>query len=281
MQPPAVTVVRFTHRSAGRAFRWTAGPVPGVRDDVLTAPSGAGVRVAVIDSGIEELALTAPVESLAVRRDEHGVPFVDRTEDGDRTGHGTLVGGIVRRIAPGCRLTSVRVFESGFHAHGDGLIAAVEWAIAERFPLINLSLSTSSPVMKEALHDLTDVAFFAGLTIIASAHNRPIRSFPWAFPSVISVGSHTVKDPARLEANPDPPVDFFALGVDIPGLGSRAGQRFSGNSFATPHVTGLCARLLEACPGLGAHELRSILRFKSANVEFPHPVTPATTRSAP
>ena len=43
----------------------------------------------------------------------------------------------------------------------------------------------------------------------------PVESYPWRFSSVISVGSHEEPDPLVFYANPEPPVEFFARGVDV------------------------------------------------------------------
>jgi subtilisin len=73
-----------------------------------------------------------------------------------------------------------------------------------------------------------------------------------------------------VEANPVPPVDLFALGVDVeapwPG-GSR--RRLSGNSFAAPHITGLCARILERHPSFRTAQLRHVLTATANNVRRP------------
>ena len=79
--------------------------------------------------------------------------------------------------------------------------------------------------------------------LVAAAHNMPVESFPWRFSSVISVGSHEEDDPWTWYANPSPPVEFFARGVDVdvawPGGGTI---RATGNSFAAPHIAGALPR---------------------------------------
>ena len=65
------------------------------------------------------------------------------------------------------------------------------------------------------LHELADSAYFKRTMLIASAHNMPVECYPWRFSSVVSVGSHEEPDPLVFYANPDPPVEFFARGVDV------------------------------------------------------------------
>lgn len=148
------------------------------------------------------------------------------------------------------------------------LVCSLQWAIAQRFDVVNLSLSTSRLAYKRQLHDLADKAFFNGMIIVASAHNRPVESFPWMFPSVISVGSHNSADPERLEVNTRPPVEFFAAGVQVvvPQPDGHT-TRVSGNSFATPHITGLAARIRGRHPTFRASQIKYVLSALASNLE--------------
>jgi subtilisin family serine protease len=95
----------------------------------------------------------------------------------------------------------------------------------------------------------------------------PVESYPWRFSSVISVGSHEDDDPLTFYANPDPPVEFFARGmnVDVAWLGGET-INATGNSFATPHVTGLAALVLGKHPELTPFQLKSVLHLTASNV---------------
>jgi subtilisin family serine protease len=95
----------------------------------------------------------------------------------------------------------------------------------------------------------------------------PVESFPWRFSSVISVGSHEEDDPLTFFANPDPPVEFFARGVnvDIAWLGGST-IRATGNSFATPCIAGISALVLSKHPRLTPFQLKSVLYLISSNV---------------
>jgi subtilisin family serine protease len=103
--------------------------------------------------------------------------------------------------------------------------------------------------------------------LIASAHNMPVESFPWRFASVVSVGSHESTDPYALYANPNPPVEFFARGlnVDIAWLGGET-INATGNSFATPHVAGLATLILSKHRELTPFQLKSVLHLTATNV---------------
>jgi len=95
----------------------------------------------------------------------------------------------------------------------------------------------------------------------------PVESYPWRFSSVISVGSHEEQDPLTFFYNPSPPVEFFARGVnvDVAWLGG-AKIRSSGNSFATPHMSGICTLILANHPELTPFQLKSILYLTASNV---------------
>jgi subtilisin family serine protease len=231
--------------------------------------TGHAVRVCVVDSGVE---LDHPLighlhGSWAVVRDDAG-HTVEKSEAGDACGHGTACAGTIRRVAPDCELYSVRVLGENFSGTGDMLLAGLRWAIRQNFDIINLSLSTTRMRFVEDLRALADEAFFRRTVIVASAHNTHVESFPWRFSSVISVGSHNEENTPELHLyNPMPPVEFFALGQNVqvawPGGGTI---NATGNSFATPVITGLCARILSKHPRMTTFQLKNALYLSAANV---------------
>jgi subtilisin len=232
--------------------------------------TGRGVSVCVLDSGVEEGHPRVGAVSGAVAIDVDGVGFRVAVDDreGDVAGHGTACAGIVRSIAPDCEIVSVRVLGAGYTGSGPVLMAGLEWAVDEKFDLINMSLSTTKRQFSEFLHELADDAYFNNTMIVASAHNMPVESYPWRFSSVLSVGSHDQQGPLTFFYNPDPPVEFFAPGLDldVPWIGGST-LRCSGNSFATPHMTGICALILSKHPELTPFQLKSVLHGTATNVE--------------
>jgi subtilisin family serine protease len=238
------------------------------REWALAGSTGAGVRVCILDSGVERgHELVGDVEgAVAVSIDDEG-PYVEDDAEGDLCGHGTACAGIVRELAPEARLFSVRVLGAGFAGTGEVLLAGLRWAVDQGFDLINMSLSTTKRNFAEILHELADQAYFRRTVVIASAHNMPVESYPWRFSSVISVGSHEHPDPLVYYYNPEPPVEFFArgVGVDVAWLGGST-VRATGNSFATPHMTGICARILGKHPELTPFQLKSVLYLTADNV---------------
>jgi subtilisin family serine protease len=230
--------------------------------------TGADVRVCILDSGVElDHPLVGRVErSVAVIRGERGKLRVENDDEGDLCGHGTACAGVVRAIAPDAHLTSVRVLGAGYTGGGEILLHGLAWAIEQGFQVVNMSLSTTKTKFVEQLHELADRAYFRRSVLVASAHNMPVESFPWRFASVISVGSHEQADPLTFYYNPSPPVEFFGRGLDldVPWLGGGT-LRCTGNSFATPHISAICALILSKHPELTPFQLKSVLYQTASN----------------
>ena len=239
------------------------------REWAFGGSTGKGVRVAILDSGIE---VGHPVvgevqAAYAVSVDAEGNAEITEDDQGDRCGHGTACAGIVRSLAPDCELVSVRVLGEGYTGSGRVMLAGLRWAIEQAFDVVNMSLSTTKKDLATLLHELADDAYFRRTVLVASAHNMPVESYPWRFSSVISVGSHEESDPLVYYFNPDPPVEFFARGLelDVAWLEGTT-LRCTGNSFATPHISGICALILGKHPGLTPFQLKSILSLTANNV---------------
>jgi subtilisin family serine protease len=244
-------------------------PVEITREWALGGSTGKGVRVCILDSGVDAShPLVGHIESaVAVSKDENGVAFVANDLEGDACGHGTACAGIVRQLAPDAEIHSVRVLGAGFTGGGNILLAGLRHAIEEGFDIVNMSLSTTKKDYSNVLHELADTAYFQRTVLVASAHNMPVESYPWRFSSVLSVGSHEEDDPMTLYANPNPPVEFFAKGVNVE-VAWMGGETVtaSGNSFATPHVSAICALVRSKHPELTPSQLKSVLHLTSSNV---------------
>jgi subtilisin len=229
---------------------------------------GSGVRVAIVDSGIEAShELVGEVQrQVAVEKSPQGEWIVDEDPVGDVAGHGTACAGIVRSFAPNCELWSVRVLGPNSKGGAGALLRGLRWAVDEGCEVVNLSLSTSRAETAALLHEVADDAYFGSSVFIASAHNLDVRSYPWRFSSVVSVASHDGEDPYEFLYNPDPPVEFFARGMDME-VAWLGGTRIiaAGNSFATAHITGICALILAKHPRLAPFQLKTVLRETATN----------------
>ena len=244
-------------------------PSPLTREWAWGNATGEGVRVAVLDSGVEAgHPLVGELDcAVVVTPSEDGGLRIDEDTEGDASGHGTACAGIIRRIAPAAAITSVRVLSARTTGGAKVLLAGLRWALEQRADVINLSVSTRKAEVAWALHQLLDDAYFSRAAVVVSAHNLAVESYPWRFASVLSVGSHEESDDEVFYANTRPPVEFFARGVDleVAWLGGTT-IRATGNSFAAPHVAGFCARVLGAHPGLTPFQLKTVLHQTAFNV---------------
>jgi subtilisin len=238
------------------------------RDWAWGGAAGGGVRVCILDSGVQlDHPAIGEIQQAVAIRAEGEETVVEPDEAGDVAGHGTACAGIVRSFAPECELVSVRVLGAGYTGSGPALLAGLRWAVEQGFDVINMSLSTTKQKFSALLHELADSAYFRKTMLVASAHNMPVESYPWRFASVISVGSHDRDDPYAFFYNPFPPVEFFARGVNVqvPWVGG-ATYVCTGNSFATPHVSGLAALVLSKHRELTPFQLKSVLYLTATNV---------------
>ena len=234
--------------------------------------TGAGVTVAVVDSGVESghprVGRVDGWASFTLDPEAPGGVSCDESPHDDLVGHGTACAAIVRSLAPDCRLLSVRVLGDRLTGRGTVFAAGLRWAIASGAQVVNCSLSSGKAEAKAMFHDIADQAHFAGTLLVCAVNNVPGGSFPATFASVVSVAAHDGRDPQRYDANPAPPVDFGAPGIDVE-VAWRGGGTITttGNSFAAPHVAGHAARVLGKHPGLTPYELKTVLRACAANAD--------------
>jgi subtilisin len=246
-----------------------AWPAAMTREWAFGDSRGAGVRVCIVDSGIDadHPLVDCELEQAVVVEVEDERAVVRDDDAGDVSGHGTACAGIIRSIAPEVSITSVRVLGAALTGGGPTLIEGLRWAIGAGHHIVNLSLSTSKEKFAGALRELADEAYFNSCALFASAHNMPVTSYPWRFASVFSVGSHAGTDPLEYFYNPDPPVEFHARGVDVElAWSGHSVIRATGNSFATPSLAGIAALVLGAHPGLTPFELKTVLMHAASNV---------------
>ncbi|TWP50618.1 S8 family serine peptidase [Lentzea tibetensis] len=235
--------------------------LPVTRDWAWGDATGADVKVAVIDSGVDATHPAVGPVAGAVLVD--GRELVEGPHD-DAFGHGTACAGIIRRTAPDAEIYSVRVLGTSLSGTGNALLTGLRWALDQGVHVINLSLSTKRREYAAALHELADRAYFGNTVLVAAVNNVPAVSYPAEFSSVISVAACPGDDPFLVRYNPSPPVEFGAPGIGVrvpwPGGGTVTA---TGNSFAAAHISGLVARILSKHPGLTPFQLKSILHAVS------------------
>jgi hypothetical protein len=242
-------------------------------DRLLRDPraTGEGVRVAVLDSGVERAALEGkfaqqgvtihPIEGGIFRPDQpEPLPYVGRQS----APHGTTVADIILTLAPRVRLFSADVFGPQGGCEVDTVIRALRWAIdVWQCKVVNLSLGVPEarlqPVQRRyAFLRAIEEAYYRDVLVFAAAHNEhPLtRSYPAAFaPPLISVDKGRFDDPLRFAYELREQIEFqaFARGYFGPFAQEPA------TSWATPHLAGIAARVLSLRPGLKPFELKAIL----------------------
>lgn len=224
--------------------------------------TGAGVRIAVIDSGLD---LENP--NLENARIAEGYDYTrNTTEMTDTAGHGTYVtqmiagdgdAGLMQGIAPGATIVPLRCF-GGRTTDVKTLVQAIEDAVdPDKFncDIINMSWgeANNSVFLREALQK----AYDAGVHLVAAAGNvqtglpQGTMLYPAAWDTVIGVGSVEEGKTAAPSSQQTPAVDLCAPGHGIPVCGLAHVQTVvSGTSFATPCVSAVLALILETAPDM-------------------------------
>lgn len=236
---------------------------PITPDALWKGRTGRGVRIGVVDSGIDQThpALRGKVRD-AVEAEVVGGRIMFRpSKTGDAAGHGTACAGIITAVAPEAQLYSIKVLGANASGSGEMFLAGLEYAIKQRLQIINLSLGTTKPQYHGRLHDLLDRAYQAGCIVVAAANNLPQPSFPSIFSSsLVSVVKDDGQDPFKFGYRYGEVIELVAPGVQVrttwPGGGYR---QLTGNSFACPQIVGIIALIMEAYPMLTPFHIKTIL----------------------
>lgn len=223
---------------------------PSAWSATMTVPTtGAGIRVAVIDTGIE---LAHSDLSLNIKGSYNAINATKSANDDN--GHGTHVAGIIGALdntigvvgaAPAVDLYAVKVLNRNGSGYISDIIEGIDWAIAHNMNVINMSLGASSDV--QAFHDAVIRAHDAGIVVVAAAGNDSggAVNFPGAYPEVIGVSATDSNNTVASFSSVGPEVDLAAPGAAI--YSTYKGQTYrtlNGTSMASPHIAGGAALLL-------------------------------------
>ncbi len=235
---------------------------------------GAGVRIAVIDSGVVPHAdLPGLTSSIAI------TPF---PQDLSKTyGHGTAVASLIAGssalapgVAPAAELISIRVGDESGKADSFALAAGIIAALDAKVQIMNISMGTTenNPLIEEAVQ----MAREQDVLIVAASGNseQDEACYPAAYPSVISVGSVDARGVH---------LDFSNFGsflsLTAPGYSINAawpGDRYakiSGTSASAPIVTGAIAATMSNGTGvrMRAREAAEIVMKNADEAGLPGP----------
>ncbi len=229
---------------------------------------GAGVTVAVIDSGVDanpqfgNRVTVGPDLSEAVA----GV-----TAGADCVGHGTAVASIIAAapqagslfsgVAPQAQVLSIKITNSETISV-DVTASAIRDAVDLGASVINLSLAAANT---PALRSAVEFAQASNVVVVAAAGNDSASSgqgpfYPAAYPGVLSVGAVASNGSLAPFSDTRTPVTVTAPGVDVasayPGTYPDAySQDDNGTSFATAFVSGVAALVRASHPDLSASQV--------------------------
>jgi len=202
-------------------------------------------RVAIIDSGVHASHPHVGGVASGLGFDAGGARLSDHV---DRLGHGTAVTAVIREKAPRAEIHVVRIFRETLRTEIAALLAALDWCLEARVPLVNLSLGTTEAAHEEALVVRVNRAIEAGVLVV-SAFRDPARVsyLPGRLAGVlgVEVDEGCPREVVRPARGPDGSFVCRASPLPRPIPGVPPERNLRGMSFAVANVTGCLARLLE------------------------------------
>lgn len=209
----------------------------------VPSPTGRGVRIAVVDSGVHaEHPHVGGVAGGVRIRAEGG-------EDGewlDRIGHGTAVAAAIREKAPDADLFAVKVFDQVLSTDVRVLVRGIEWAARHGCQLINLSLGTTMVEHERLLNEAVVMASDAGAVIVAAAVDEGRSWLPGSLPGVLKVQAdwQGPRDTFTIARDGTGATICHASGYPRPIPGVPVERNLKGVSFAVANLTGFAARVV-------------------------------------
>ncbi|GIF13025.1 S8 family peptidase [Actinoplanes teichomyceticus] len=241
--------------------------------------TGAGVTVAVIDTGVDarhpDLAGQVLTGWDAIAGRAGG--------DTDPQGHGTHVAGTVAAltgnavgvsgVAPDVRVLPVRVLNATGSGYDSDTAEGIVWAADNGADVINLSLGGTAH--SSAVTSAVAYARSRGVVVVAAAGNERTKGSPASYPGadqgVIAVAATDSADTVAPYSNAGDYVDVAAPGSAVlstypTALGSSGYATMSGTSMASPHVAAVAALLVAARPGLTPDQVESALEASAVDL---------------
>ena len=214
--------------------------------------TGKGVRVAVVDSGVNAAHphIGGVAGGVTIGRE------LDSKDYTDVIGHGTAVMAAIKEKAPDAEYFAVRVFYSSLRTTVDLLLEAVEWGLANGIHVINLSLGTTNAAHRERFLPVIAQARENGTILVAAHDSEGTPALPGSLPGVIGVELDWDCPRDTYYCKPLP--EGFAMVASgyprsLPGV--PPARNLHGISFAVANATGFVVR---ACEGLPARSYETV-----------------------
>ncbi len=240
---------------------------------------GRGVRVAIIDTGVDAthpaLAGRILMGRDFVQDDDDPTDVVDGVDqDGDGLadeafGHGTHVAGLVSLTAPEAPLMIARVLDADGRGDVLDVAAGIRWATRNGARVINLSLGTLDEIA--AVQKALEEAEALNIVVVASAGNRG-SAIPEEYPAR-SNNAHAVAA-TDADARPAPFTSYAPwVAISAPGVAVRSaypggGYRlWSGTSMSAPFVAGAAALVIERHPSWTSDRVMGRLRWTTRPIQ--------------
>ena len=222
-------------------------------------PTGRGVRIAIVDSGVhaDHPHVGGVAGGVAIDADGRQHPDVV-----DRLGHGTAIIAAIREKAPAAELFAVKVFDRALSTNIAALVDAIDWSVASGAHLVNLSLGTSREAHAGALGAAVARAAARDAIIVAARTDEGVRWLPGSLPGVLPVEVDWALPRDRYRAETIDGATFFCasgFAREIPGV--PPDRNLHGVSFAVANMTGFAARALE---GMADRSLDALIRLLSS-----------------
>lgn len=243
----------------------------------LASGTGKGVKIAIIDSGVEVshhgLKGLALADDLAFELDANGTTIKMKPGQGtDAFGHGTAVSGIIRQMAPEADIGSFRVLSGELKGKSAVIAAGASEAIKRGYNILNCSLGCGKRDHLLFYKTWVDEAFVAGRHVVAACNNQYYAKEEWPayLPTVCAVNFTREEKVGQFYYRTRKMVSFAAAGTGLVVLWNRGQYRqVIGSSFAAPQVAAMLARLISVLPVtplLGKELMQKIARPWTQNV---------------
>jgi subtilisin len=238
----------------------------------LSEGTGKGVKVAVLDSGVEtshpKLEGLELVDDLAVVGDGHKLKIVSG-EGRDVFGHGTAVAGVIKEMAPQAKIGSIRILAPDNSSRTAIIQRAAQEALDRDYHVLNCSFGCAIQDQVLLYKTWVDEAYLKGIHIVAACNNEDfsVPEWPACFPSVIAVNMARTHQEDVFFYQHGVMVEFAARGVDVrvPWMGGME-KVVTGSSFAAPRLAALMARLLSVYPDVPPLQAKAILHRVARNM---------------